>query len=81
MVRDMAAVTLSSEGNDTLSERVDGVETVTSSSDSRLEALPEDTSLSGWIWSLLNGTSSRGTLLSSTSPGASHENNIITLLQ
>lgn len=61
----MVAVTLRSEGNVTLSERVEGVETVTSSSDIRLEALPEDTSRSGRIWSLLNGVSSRGTLLSS----------------
>lgn len=61
----MVAVTLRSEGNVTLSERVEGVETVTSSSDVRLEGLPEDASLSGRMWSLLNGTSSKGTLLSS----------------
>jgi len=61
----MVAVTLRSEGNVRLSERVEGVDTATSSSDVRLEALPEDGSLSGRMWSLLNGTSSRGTLLSS----------------
>ena len=57
-VCDTAAVTLRSEDNVTLSERVDGVETLTSSSDWRLDALPDIVSFLKYIWPLSEGKSS-----------------------
>ena len=63
-MRDAAAVTLSSDGIVTLSDKVDGVETLTSSRDWGLKVLSEEESLSEWVWPL-NGTSSKATRLSS----------------
>lgn len=64
VVCDMVVVMLSLEGNDVLSERVDGVEIVISLLDWRFEVFLEEMFFFGRIWLLLNGIFFRGILLS-----------------